>query len=407
MEANTITTTEYYELIKESLQCKNFIGLVGKNLTNVKFERKTFGNSNLNLSKTILSGLDLSEFNFVWAILNEANLDSCDLYLADLSNVKFQNASLKNADLRKANLLQADLTGANLTGADLSYADLRNANLSGANLTDAKLINANLAMACLKKVNFNNADLTKANLRSDTPEKRYSHNNNQYNFIDLKNANLEGVILKGTLYDEHTRFPIGFDPKETGAYLIAPDVSLEKADLSNADLSGANLSGANLSKANMTGVNLFKTNLSGANLTQAKIIIKAPVIASFKCSIANIKLEQTNLSQATIIGFRPARSCTYLKGANFQGSIFSDVSFECAELMGANFSDLNLNSVNFMDAKLTGANFRNCSLRGANFFRAVLHGVNFKGADLSGVTLQEYQIKDAIMPDDFNLKQNS
>ena len=78
MEANTITTTEYYELIKESLQCKNFIGLVGKDLTNVKFERKSFGNSNLNLSKAVLSGLDLSEFNLVSAILNEANLENCD-----------------------------------------------------------------------------------------------------------------------------------------------------------------------------------------------------------------------------------------------------------------------------------------------------------------------------------------
>jgi uncharacterized protein YjbI with pentapeptide repeats len=163
MEANIVTTTEYYELIKESSQSKDFTGLVGKDLTKVKFLKNSFGNCNLNLTKTILSGLDLSEFNFTWAILNEANLDNCDLYLADLSKVKFQNASLKNADLRKANLLEANLTGANLTGADLS----------GANLSNAKLVNANLAMACLKKANFNNANLTKANLRSDTPDKRY------------------------------------------------------------------------------------------------------------------------------------------------------------------------------------------------------------------------------------------
>ena len=91
MEANIITTTEYYELIKESSQSKNFIGLVGKDLTNVNFERKTFGNSNLNLSKTALSGLNLSEFNFVSAILNEANLDSCDLYI--FKRREFSNGS--------------------------------------------------------------------------------------------------------------------------------------------------------------------------------------------------------------------------------------------------------------------------------------------------------------------------
>ncbi|BAZ45292.1 pentapeptide repeat protein [Chondrocystis sp. NIES-4102] len=201
--------------------------MVGKNLTKVKFEKKFFGAINLNLSKTILSELDLSEFNFGTAILREANLDNCDLYLADLSRVNFQNASLKNADLRKANLYQSDLSGANLTDANLSYCNLRNANLSNANLSNTKLVSANLSMACLRKANLNNADLTKANLRSDTPEKQYSHNNHQYNFIDLKDANLSGAILKGTLYDEHTRFPIKFNPQQAGAYLISPGAFLE------------------------------------------------------------------------------------------------------------------------------------------------------------------------------------
>ena len=126
----------------------------------------------------------------------------------------------------------------------------------------------------------------------------------------------------------------------------------------------------------------------------------------FHYLVSGIKLEQANLRQATLIGFKPSRYCTYLKGADFRQATLSDISFECAELMGANFSNLNLNSVNFKDAKLTGADFSNCSLRGANFYGAILHGANFKGADLSGVTLKQYQIKDAIMPDDFELKQN-
>ena len=40
METKIITTTEYYELIKESSQSKNFVGLVGKDLTKVKFEKR-------------------------------------------------------------------------------------------------------------------------------------------------------------------------------------------------------------------------------------------------------------------------------------------------------------------------------------------------------------------------------
>lgn len=98
MKANIITTTEYYELIQESRNYKDFIGLVGKDLSKVKFKKKSFGACNLNLSRTKLSGLDLSEFNFGSAVLNEANLDNCDLYWTVLSNTKLQNTSLKNDD---------------------------------------------------------------------------------------------------------------------------------------------------------------------------------------------------------------------------------------------------------------------------------------------------------------------
>ena len=135
METNKISTSEYYELLKTSQSLKENINLVGADLTKIKFTDKNFGSGGLDLSRVNLSGLDLSEFSHSGNILNEANLDNCDLYLSYFPNIQLQNASLKNCDLRKAHLTYANLEGADLTGSDLSYCDLSNANLTGANLS--------------------------------------------------------------------------------------------------------------------------------------------------------------------------------------------------------------------------------------------------------------------------------
>ena len=87
-QGNIITTSEYYELIQKSSQDKNFAGLVGCNLTNVQFKGKHIGGSSINLTKTILSGLDLSEFEFPSVILTEANLNNADLELIRKVNLK-------------------------------------------------------------------------------------------------------------------------------------------------------------------------------------------------------------------------------------------------------------------------------------------------------------------------------
>jgi hypothetical protein len=77
-----------------------------------------------------------------------------------------QGPQLRGARLRRADLTRAALRGADLRDADLTGADLRGADLAGA---------------------------------------------------DLTGAHLAGALLTGAHYDFHTRWPIGFAPRQHGA----------------------------------------------------------------------------------------------------------------------------------------------------------------------------------------------
>ena len=117
--------------------------------------------------------------------LTRAILDSADLRQADLQRAGLTDAILSDAILSGADLRGADLRGANLTRADLTRADLRGANLTRADLTRADLRGANLSRA----------DLTRADLRG----------------ADFRDAALDGATLDGTLTDQSTKWPDGFE----------------------------------------------------------------------------------------------------------------------------------------------------------------------------------------------------
>lgn len=100
--------------------------------------------------------------------------------------------NFSGALLSGINLVWVDLRGIDLRGADLSYANLSGATLSESNFGEA----TNLSFADLSR-----ADLRNANLKG----------------ARLEGANLEGVQLEGAIYDEHTKFPKGFNPQIGGA----------------------------------------------------------------------------------------------------------------------------------------------------------------------------------------------
>jgi serine/threonine protein kinase, bacterial len=96
--------------------------------------------SQLNLSKTDLSGA-----NFHQAKLFKISLQGANLFNADFGKANLSHANVRNANLSRAYLSYADLAGADLRGADLSYSYLSNANLRGANLCGADLTGAKVS----------------------------------------------------------------------------------------------------------------------------------------------------------------------------------------------------------------------------------------------------------------------
>jgi Pentapeptide repeats (8 copies) len=94
------------------------------------------------------------------------------------------------------NFQKADLSGVDLSGLDLREADFRGADLYGTQLMDSLLCRADFSEgANLEHANLQGADLSEANLSG----------------ASLDKASLDGAIAKGTVYDQKTIFPVGFD----------------------------------------------------------------------------------------------------------------------------------------------------------------------------------------------------
>ncbi|MBN3881522.1 MAG: pentapeptide repeat-containing protein [Nostoc sp. JL34] len=208
-------------------------------------------------------------------------------------SVSLRNIDAPNADLKRIDLTGADLVGANLTGADLTGAILDEANLSKADLYRARLYGASL----------------------------------------LK-AKLESTDLREVLYDEDTKFPIGFNAVAAGAYLIAPHVSLQQVKLSKAILWGVNLQSANLEESDFTE-------------------------------------------------------------ASFRGAILKNANFKRANLNGAKFGDANLEGAKLNNANIQGANFWN--VKGLTV-EQVKSAQNWETAEYSKIFCEQLGLSPRLMP---------
>jgi uncharacterized protein YjbI with pentapeptide repeats len=145
-----------------------------------------------------LTGVDMTEADFYWAMFNDAVLENAILARCDLRGAVFNGANLRGANLRGAKGGLDNVGGStDFIGADLSGADLSRAEIGGADFTDAKLIGA---------------DLSGVNAVSAMP----AHRTTRFEGADLSDARLAGARLAGAIYDERTIFPRGFDPDRAG-----------------------------------------------------------------------------------------------------------------------------------------------------------------------------------------------
>lgn len=360
-----ISTGEFYRLISTTDQDERSI-LIGADLTQVRFKQSTN-----------LSGLDLSD-----TILDLAELYQAEMRGCNLSRASLKRAELFGANLSKVNLTNTDLTQANLTRARLSESTLTDTNFTQANLEEADFDGIGYwsrEKITIQGANFQEAILRKANLRGYDARSPRS-------YLDLSTANLKNADLMGSLYDLHTRFPKGFNPKAAGAYLITAGVSIVNADLSFTNLFKANLSGADLSGTNLTAARINSANLSGANLSGATIVYEK---GEWDIKLyANVHLERAILRKAKIIGIKPGNTCMYLNGIDLTEAQIINCAFTYCDMDGARLVGLRLDGLNFFRAKLRGADLSNASLRGCNLGGTDLRGVNLKGTDLSGANLQ-------------------
>ena len=351
-----ISAEEFLQRYQEGERDFTGINLPGVNLTGKSLSQVNLSNANLSgaeLSGTNLHGADLSEANLCHANLHKANLNS-----ANLRKTKFINANLSEVSLYYANLSEANLSGLNLSGVNLyPETNLRMVNLSKANLTGLNLSNFQLFKADLSNANLSHTNLFNANLLE---------------------ANLEGGKFKQAVYNAQTTFPRGFDPVKAGAYLIAPNASLQKANLAGVDLSQVNLSAAN-----MQGANLSSTNLNGAILSQANLS---------EANLSGANLEKANLHSANLLQAN-------LSKTNLSAAILVVANLTATNLTEANLMQANLQLANLAVADLSGANLKNAQTYGANFSHANLEKANMKGAKMGGANLDNAKLAGAIMPD--------
>ena len=164
---------------------------------------------------SILLALDPDHKRNPLRLVYELGLINKDATLINLTNASLDQANLSelalpDACLRHVNLRGADLSGANLRGSDLSKADLRgarliNADLSHADLTDANLLPydkgnpAKLSIHNLKDESVKDGSTLSKKDAPSTKELRFNKVKPRITAPDLRNTNLEGATLSGTL----------------------------------------------------------------------------------------------------------------------------------------------------------------------------------------------------------------
>lgn len=110
---------------------------------------------------------------------------------------------------RSAVIWGQNLETAYLAGADLSESHLQGVVLAGANLESANLRACDLRDADLRSAILTRADLTRANLGAS-----------DLRGADMRWACLRDAVLQGAIYDEGTRFPVGFEPEAMGMFAV-------------------------------------------------------------------------------------------------------------------------------------------------------------------------------------------
>lgn len=130
---------------------------------------------------------DLTAVNLHGRKIDDLALVGMKMAVADLSETTLCRARLVDADLRWATLRDSVLPDCVFAYACMEDVDLTRAKLERANLQHVKLARANFSGALLRLADLRGADL-------------------------CLSENLHAATLESIVYDETTKWPLGFDP---------------------------------------------------------------------------------------------------------------------------------------------------------------------------------------------------
>jgi uncharacterized protein YjbI with pentapeptide repeats len=290
------------------------------------------------------------------------DLSNCDFSFADLANADLQGSNLSNADFVSADLTNANLAGANVSGAKLSSATFTNLSSGALTGTPAslptgwKLIKGYIAGPT--------ANLTNATLTGST----------------LTGMNLSGATLDGVMSGSITGSPsLPNSWRLVAGYLVGPKANLAGANLAGQNLeilnlSETNLSGAILERATLRSTQLARADLSYANLTSA--------------TISQANFTDANLTNANLASVYTSGS-TILTGANLTGVSSGGVTATQAKLGLPGTWNVTKGYIVGPTANLTGANLKSANLNGISLAGATLDRVASGGISIAPLAVPD------------------
>jgi uncharacterized protein YjbI with pentapeptide repeats len=311
-----------------------------------------------------------------------------DLYYASfrgawLPTRNFLGARLQGADFARS-IGDADVRGADLGSANLSFVDLTRWTFdSGTRLTVAKLRGAHVPSLrqleanpdILLDADWHGAIANVASVPDGIDPAEFgivlypvSGALKSYPGYHLRGADLRGFDL--------TKFELG------------------TLDLSNADLRGATLKEAKLTDANLTGANLtgacYEQHTKwplGFDIAAAKVVYCGNYYAPWYNNIVRRELPPPEMPVPSLAGEDLSEmdlSEAWLRGSNMDKAVLINARLKEAYFMEASLRGADLSGATLLGANLEGADLGGASLRGADLRKARLWKADLTGADLTG-----------------------
>ena len=194
----------------------------------------------VNLSGSILNGIDMSEadlsfadLNGAWlvngnltgancshAIFTDAHLNASRLVQADLQSTKFLNAWLNNSDFTGAKAIFTDFTGANLTDCTFTDTILFDAQLARADCTGSMLWKARGATFRELNWDFSKANLGAGKKINDVADLLHLVGNVTNNYADRKGSEPTRLYYRGESETFPSRTPSVMRANQSGEYAL-------------------------------------------------------------------------------------------------------------------------------------------------------------------------------------------